>query len=92
MRASVTDDGEEGPMESTLPPIPRNMRQALLSPDWTRALTKERDDTLSGGSYEEVNYRPERFMTAVIAYRASRQPDGEIKYPARLCPDRSRQL
>lgn len=88
---SASADSEEGPMDSSLPPTPRSLRVALLCPHWTAALTKERDDTIAGGSYEEISYRPERYMNAVLAYRASRQPDGSIKYKARLCPDGSSQ-
>jgi hypothetical protein len=67
------------------------MKAALQNPDWTAALTKERTDTLLGKSYEEIDFRPKRFMQAVIAYRSSFLPDGTIKYKARLCPDGSRQ-
>jgi hypothetical protein len=79
-------------LASTLPPVPRSMKEALRSPEWTIALAKERDDTLAGDSYEEITFRPERFMNAVIAYRVSRQADGSLKHRARLCPDGGKQV
>jgi hypothetical protein len=78
-----------------LPTNPRSIAEALRgehSEEWRAALKKERDACIATGSYREVDFVPARAMSAVMAFRVSRNADGTLKFKSRLCPNGSAQV
>ena len=73
--------------DSTLPPTPSTWEEALSGPDkkhWEAARLKELLGLESQSTWEEAPEHKGRTVKSKWAFRVSREPDGTIKYRARL--------
>ena len=75
--------------DDSLPPLPRDCYEASdpdfpHSKDWIRAIEVEKEAIEEHGTYTLSDWKG-RTVKSKIAFRVTREPDGSLKFKARLC-------